>query len=179
MKASSYIQLPQAVGFIEAASKAYYCDVPWTTHIVIHLEQSGVSPFNAAKHVQHSVHKLGKYHKRNGMAFSYGWVLENAPVKGTHLHLLVHRPYPLPMHYMKYRWAVLKIFKLPNKQGMLQVRKFWTHQSYQRNLEALVDYVLKGIRPGTEEMFIDQTGIFIGRAEEQGIIYGKRVSWSR
>lgn len=179
MIVSSYIQLPHAVGFIEAATKAYFSNKPWNTHIVIHLEQSGVKPKDAAKYVQQCIQKLGKYHKRNGMGFSYGWVLENAPVKGTHLHLLAHRSDPLPMHYQKYRWVVLKIFKIPNEKKLLQVRKFWTHQCYERNLTILADYVLKGIRPGTENMFLERTGIVIGRAENQGIIYGKRISWSR
>lgn len=179
MKASSYIQVPQAAGFIEAASEAYRLDKRWNCHIVLHLEQAGINPKYASKHVQKCIHKLGKYHKRHGMDFSYGWVLENAPVKGTHLHLLVHRPDGLPMHPISYRWAILRIFKLPNKKGMLQVRKFWTHQSYERNLYELLNYTLKGLRTGAEERLELQTGFKIKETNIQGTIYGKRISWNR
>lgn len=179
MEVSSYIQLPEALGFIEAASKAFYKDIPLNCHITLHLERAGISPKNASKNVRESIHRLGKYHKRKGMPICYAWVLENSPVYGTHLHLLLHRPNELPMHYMTYRWAVLKRFKLPNEKGMLKVEKFRTHQSYEINLTTLADYVLKGIRQGTEQMFFERTGLIVGNAEKQGIIYGKRINWSR
>lgn len=179
MKTSRYIQLPQAIGFIEAAGKAYCHDIPWNTHIVIHLQLSGVRSIDAAKHVQQSIHKLGKYHKRHGMPFSYGWVLENAGPKGTHVHILLHRPNKLPMHSMRYRYDVLKIFKLPNKKGVLKVEKFWSHQSYETNLYEMLSYVLKGLRKGTEDRLEQRTGFRIKETKDQGLIYSKRISWSR
>jgi hypothetical protein len=179
MKQSHYIQLPEALGFIDAAEKAYYNETPWNCHIILHLEQAGIPPLKVAKHVQEAIHRLGKYHKKHGMAFCYGWVLENAPIKGTHLHILLHRPNILPMHFMTYRWAILKRFKIRNEKDILRVKKFWSHQNYHRNINKLLSYTLKGLRKGAEQRLEDQTGIRVLKSKGEGLIYGKRIGWSR
>lgn len=179
MKHSQYIQLPQALSFYEAASEAYRVDKPWNCFITLHLETAGISPREASKHVRESLQRLGKYHKRNGMAYSYGWVLENAPVKGVHVHILVHRPQNMPMHPMSYYWAILRLFRIKRVKGVLRTEKFWAYQSYNMNIAKVLDYTLKGVRLGTEQSFKEITGFKIGRAKNEGLIYGKRVGWSR
>jgi len=114
------------------------------------------------------------------MPYSCGWVLENAPVKGIHLHLLIHRPKDLPMHFMTYRWAILKRFQIKNEKGILKVKKFWTHQSYGENIRQAASYCLKGLRASTEDKFEDATGFKLSKdLKDQGVIYGKRIGWSR
>ena len=77
------------------------------------------------------------------MPFSCGWVFENGPVKGVHLHLLIHRPNDLPMHPMTYRWAVLKRFQIKNEKGILKVEKFWSHQCEDYSLYKVISYCSK------------------------------------
>ena len=179
MEQSQYIQLPQALAFYKAASEAYRVDTPWNCFITLHLETAGILPKEASKHVRESLQRLGKYHRRNGMAFSYGWVLENALVKGVHVHILVHRPKELPMHPMSYYWAILRLFRIKREKGILKTEKFYVYQSYHINIARVLDYTLKGLRSGAEGQFADITGFKLGRPVNEGLIYGKRIGWSR
>lgn len=179
MKQSRYIQLPQACSFIEAASEAYRVGKPWNCFITLHLETAGILPINASQHIRESLHRLGKYHKRNGIPVSYGWTLENAPIKGVHLHLTVHRPNNLPMHPISYYWAVLRLFRVKRSKGILKVNKFWSHQSYETNLSNVISYSLKGLREGAEDELLKRTGFRLKETKDQGLIYGKRIGWSR
>jgi hypothetical protein len=179
MNHSQYIHLPQALSFYEAASEAYRTVKPWNCFITLHLETAGIKPKEASKHVRESLQRLGKYHRRNGMAFSYGWVLENALVKGVHVHILVHRPKELPMHPMSYYWAILKIFRIKRSKGILKTEKFYAYQSYHINIASVLRYTLKGLRLGAEGQFADITGFKLGRPVNEGLIYGKRIGWSR
>lgn len=178
MRQSRYIQLPQACSFIEAASEAYRLETPWNCFITLHLETASILPIRASQHVRESLHRLGKYHKRNNMAFSYGWTLENSAVKGVHLHLIVHRPNDLPMHPISYYWAVLKFFRIKRSKGILKVNKFWSHQSYETNLSNVVSYCVKGLRTGAGSKLEIQTGFKLKITNDQGVIIGKRIGWS-
>tara|TARA_R110002096_G_scaffold266710_1_gene460282 strand:- start:78728 stop:79267 length:540 start_codon:yes stop_codon:yes gene_type:complete len=179
MKQSRYIQLPQACSFIEAASEAYRLETPWNCFITLHLETAGILPIKASQHVRESLHRLGKYHKRNGMPFSYGWTLENAPIKGVHLHLIVHRPHNLPMHPISYYWAVLRLFRIKQSKGILKVNKFWSRQSYETNLSNVISYSLKGLRKGADIKLEEIIGFRLKETKDQSFIYGKRIGWSR
>lgn len=179
MKQSKYIQLPQARSFIEAASEAYRLETPWNCFITLHLETAGITPMRASQHVRQSLHRLSKYHKRNGMPFSYGWTLENAPIKGVHLHLIIHRSNNLPMHPISYYWSVLRIFRIKMSKGILKVNKFWSHQSYERNLSNVISYSLKGLRGGADIKLKEITGFRLKETKDQGLIYGKRIGWNK
>lgn len=179
MRQSRYIQLPQACSFIEAASEAYRLGTPWNCFITLHLETAGILPMKASQHVRESLHRLGKYHKRNIMPFSYGWTLESAPIKGVHLHLIIHRSNNLPMHPISYYWSILRLFRIKRSKGILKVKKFWTHQSYETNLANVVSYSLKGLRIGAEGELLKRAGFRLKETKGQGLICGKRIGWSR
>lgn len=180
MKQSSYIQLPEAIRFIRAAEEAYRKFTPWNFFITLHLEAAGIAPKVASIHVRKSIQGLKRYHQRNGMDFSYGWVLENSAVKGVHLHLIVYRPQCILIHPMKYYWAILKRFKIKQTKGVLKSERFRRNQSYEENIMQVTSYCLKGLRPGTETVFRDKTGLELRTdLKSQGVIMGKRIGWSR
>lgn len=145
---------------------------PLTCFITAHLEKAGIAPDMASRWMRQHLELLKKYHERNGMFFSCIWVLENSGKNGVHAHVLIHRPAVLPMHPMTYRARVQRMFKLPNRKGMLKVEKFYGWQSYAENLEQVENYILKGIRP-------EVASRFNVKPFPQGVIIGKRIGWSR
>lgn len=175
---SSYIPPHKAVLFYQAAQKAKQAGTVWNCHITVHLESIGISPKAASKHIKDSLQRLNKYHQRHNMSFSYGWVLENGPTKGVHAHILIHRPIDMSMHFMTYRWAVLRRFQLPNMKGVLKIKKIQSWGGFDTNYSAVLSYVLKGIRKGTEHKLKMAFPAFNRKASNEGKIYGQRIGYS-
>lgn len=140
--------------------------------MTIHLESAKIKQKTASLHLRQSLQRLKKYHERNGMPYSCGWVLENGSVKGVHAHIALHRPAMMPMHPTSYWWASLRCFQVKRSKGVLQCRRFHSWQSFDRNLSEILDYMLKGLRPDVAE-------ILNCPHTDQGLIYGKRIGWSR
>lgn len=170
MKASSYIEYPDAVKLIDTALEAWRLEVPWNCFITVHLQSVGIKPEDCSKYFRDGLQRLRRYHERHNMPFTCGWVLESHGYKGVHAHLLLHRPKDLPMGPHKYRWDVLKRFKLPNQKGVLKVKKFYSFQSYETNLKEALRYCLKGLRPDALEYMDLPISL-----TKQGKVMGKRI----
>jgi len=140
--------------------------------MTVHLEAAGIDQEKASIHLRQSLQRLKKYHERNGMGYSCGWVLENGPVKGVHAHIALHRPSVLPIHPITYWWASLRRFQLPREKGILKIKKFYSWQSYDENLFKVIGYMLEGVRP-------EAASLLNINYKNQRLIYGKRIGWSK
>jgi len=172
LKQSQHITYREAEGFLDRAHKAWMQGSRWNFFVTILLEQGGIAPSNATQHTRESLRRLARIHTKNGFIYSYGWVLENTKAKGTHVHILLHRPDKNTMHPMQYWWAILRAFQFKRQKNLMQARQFYSWRPYGENLANLTAYMLKGIR-------LEAAGLLGLRASTQGTIYCRRVGWSR
>lgn len=172
MKASHYIQYPQVCRLQDHTRQLWLSEKPLNCFMTVHLESAGIDPLKASWHLKQSIQRLKKYHQRNGMAFSYCWVLESYGKKGVHAHILLHRPKTMPMHPMGYWWASLRCFQVERSKSVFQCRKFRSWQSYEENISEVTSYMLKGIRP-------EVASLLNMKSSNQGHIYGQRVGMGK
>jgi hypothetical protein len=165
--------------FYQASQRAKSKGLAWNCHITIHLESIGIAATISDQYARARVQLLKKHHQRRGMACSYGWVLENGRAKGVHVHILIHRPENMPMNASKYRWDILRLFKLPNKKGVMKIVKFSLRSAYGNDLPNKLSYVLKGIRPEAAGKLKQVFPEFNRAPSDEGLIYGNRIGWSR
>lgn len=180
MKQSNYIEYPQAMKFIDRACHSIRQDTPWNFFITINPEMAGIDPTNVSNFIRDGLRRLKNYYDRNNMPFCCGWVMEHKKSVGVHVHILTHRPDKIPMNPMKLWWAILKRFQLKKIKGILQTRRFYTHQPYNISFSRLISYLLKGIRPEAFGHLVKNSVIHINQKKRpiyQGKVVGKRIGW--
>lgn len=147
---------------------------PVNTLTTVNLEQLGIPPVECATYLRKSLQKLRKLIERRDCPWCVAWVLENSPMNGVHVHILIHRNLPLMNDWRAFRMLVLKAFNQPKPPPrVIRSCKFraWV-QSYEQSRGNLENYLLKGIRP-------EVAALLNINATSQGVIYGKRIGWSR
>ncbi|MZR23893.1 hypothetical protein GQF03_16270 [Sneathiella chungangensis] len=174
MKVSHYIHYPEACRFLGAVEQSQLMGRPVNTLTTVNLEQLGIPPEDCSCQLRYSLQKLRKLFDRRGCPWCVAWVLENSDRNGVHTHILIHRNPPLMRDWRAFRALVLKAFNQPKPPPRaIRSCKFRTwFQSYEQSRGNLENYLLKGIRP-------EIAGLLDINATPQGMIYGKRIGWSR
>ncbi|MZR29628.1 hypothetical protein [Sneathiella litorea] len=174
MKVSHYIHYPEASRFLKAARESKKLGKPVNTLTTVNLEQLGIPPMECSNYLRNSLQKLRKLFERRECPWFVVWVLENSDRNGIHAHILIHRNAPLMNDWREFRTLVLRAFNQPKPPpATIRSCKFRTwFQTYEQSRGNLENYLLKGIRP-------EVASLFDINATSQGVIYGKRVGWSR
>jgi hypothetical protein len=90
---------------VNAGAYAASIGSPFTAHVTLHLRLAECfSPETWAAYQTDLLEKMSRWLTRNGISVAFAWVRENGPVKGEHLHLLLHLPQPM--------WGAFKRFML-------------------------------------------------------------------
>jgi len=162
--ASQHIELPDARSFKAAIDRSFLIGTSPNLFLTINLEQIGVAPEQCCQEWKNLRDKIQRSYKSIEHPFSCLWVFENSTASGVHVHALIHTPQQPPKKTLESIFA--KHFK-PRPIPIRAIKK-----SPITELNGLVDYCLKGIRPCHAN--------FINRAyEPQGQIIGRRIHWTR
>ncbi|MEX1036895.1 MAG: hypothetical protein WDZ54_13165 [Sneathiella sp.] len=144
------------------------------TLTTVNLERLGIAPPECSSYLRKSLQKLRKLIERRDCPWCVAWVLENSLTNGIHAHILIHRNPSLMSDWREFRALVLRAFNQPKPPPRaIRSCKFRTwFQTYEQSRGNLENYLLKGIRP-------EVAALLDINATSQGVIYGKRVGWSR
>ena len=87
-----------------------------------------------------------KWLQRRGLPHAYIWVLENGPVKGIHLHFLVHIP---AGHFVDYKKALGRWMPFEARPPRMVAKRVgyppYGHFHAQSQLAGILKYMCKGI----------------------------------
>lgn len=162
--ASYYIEKSDALNFKAAVQRSIEQQMPPNRFMTINLEAIGVDPKGCCAEWKAIRDKIQRYYKISGYFFVCLWVFENSTNNGVHLHALIHEPSPKPDKTLS------SIVREHFKTVSIPTRAIKTQPI--TDLNSLVDYCLKGIRP-CHAAFIDRDYY------PQGQIIGRRLHWTR
>jgi len=181
-RVSAGLSLSAAAGILDATDFALALGLGLNRFVSIHWEAGGITDDLAA--TARWLKLAGDWIRSRGGKVAYVWVRENGPGKGAHVHILMHLPPALsdPFNRLKRGW--LKACGAVWKKGVLQSRPIGrdlrqfagqgpTRLTYEANLRAVVDYILKGADEATRQ------ALQIQRSEPGGDIIGKRCGVSQ
>ncbi|NVK19764.1 MAG: hypothetical protein HWE30_13780 [Methylocystaceae bacterium] len=170
MKLTTYIQYTEAIKYMEAVERAPYT---LNTLVTINIEMLGVPAKNCSAYLRESLQRLKKLLARRECPWSAVWVLENSLKSKVHAHVIIHRNEFFLRDHCYFRRLLkqaLGFVRYPAK--MLQFTAFRKYLPYALNLERVMNYSLKGIRPEVAKSLCLYW-------KPQGKIYGKRIGWYR
>ena len=168
-KVSEFITSTKAMNLADAVEHAYHLGFPLNRTITIHLDKAGVSSDPQA-FVTEYLKRVGQWLRTKGVKPYHIWVLENPPMAGLNLHIMIHIPNEeradfnnrvrnwLRVSGGKYKSNVISQSQL---QSRFQQAKFTC-------------YMLKGADPA----FFDSRALPGFFHSPQGTIKGKRCGWS-
>jgi hypothetical protein len=179
---SYYLTAAQIAHLKAAVRHATAIGLPFTRMISIHWEAAGVPLTGMSKATGRFTDLLGKALARHGSSTAWLWVHEGGEGKGGHCHLLIHVPADLVKRVTglqrswlrrisgnPYRARVIKSRPIGGRLG-LEVGNPDLHAI---NLQAALDYVLKGASPDAASQFD------LKRLEPGGLVIGKRCGTSQ
>lgn len=179
---SAYLSHSAAAGIIDATDFALALGFGFNRFVTIHWEAGGVTDDLAA--TGRWLKLVGDWIRSRGGTVAYVWVRENGPGKGSHVHILMHLPPALSDPFNRRQRGWLKACGAVSKKGVLKSRPIGrdlrhfagdgpARPTYEANLKAVVDYILKGADDATRQ------ALEIGRSEPGGVIVGKRCGASQ
>lgn len=179
-RVSCELSLAQGRKLRAAAERALAIGLPLNRHVTIHWEQAGVSDERAAWATGRFLKLAGDWLRRNGHRFAWMWVRENGERKGSHVHILLHVPAGVTLGRMQTRWlrtvsgrryspTTIKTTRIGGTAGAAHS----SPATYQSNLNAVVDYLLKGAAPAAA------AALRVHRLAAGGRVLGKRAATSQ
>lgn len=175
---SADISRAQAREVIDAATFAWYSDIPLTMILHFQLEKLERRP---QEFISDYLKQVGDWLRIQGHPRIYIWVLEKPPGKSVNAHMLLHLPDALRKPFANMQRGWLKQAGLEWEKKVLRYQKIGIKPGsrdrplgigeYLMHLEIAVSYLLKGADKKTNAVLrIDQ--------KPQGTISGKRVGIS-
>lgn len=184
---NNHLRPKQTQNIIEAVHHAYLCDIPLNRHFILLMDGFGYAgDYTELK--SHILKSSREWLRRRRITCAFVWVFESSPVKGVHLHFLMHIPLGLQKEYKAYLKSILDIkgidtteYKKPKSKALHTT----TIDYYSPNdggyndmnhLCGVVRYICKGTDPKTPMM--DILGELINPSN-QGWIDSQRCGVSR
>jgi len=167
--AKLYLERHEAVKLRTAAFNSKAIGYPFTHFLTINLGLLGYAPIDCMKSWQTMQRAMKGLHRRHSLPFVIAWVFERQAT-GVHVHCLI---YLGDLSGKDYRPHLLKALNLKHPpRGSIDITAFHSNKSWQTNMDGLLDYMCKGIRPEHADMIDKQ-------AKQQGFIIGKRYGFTR
>lgn len=178
-RTSEYIKLKAALELVEAARWAIAAGVPFNRHLTIHWALGGITDRDASAATGRLVKLIGDWVRKRRGRFAHAWVREMGPLKGSHVHILLHIPKGIRLGHMTSRW--FKSITGKARKGAVRTKTiggmakaaFSGSDWYEDNLAAVVAYLLKGVSVEAGE------ALGLDSAASGGWIIGKRISISQ
>jgi len=159
----------QALNLSAAVNHARHIDCELNAWITIHFDEAP-SPMDGADRLQLLFRRARIWWGRRHRQFTYGYVRENPPSKGDHVHILAHVP---AGHWKTFIAALTSWVALD--ADWVGIRAIKVKRVEQGTEHRIVRYMLKGGLPEVRRAFRVRTGL----KALQGKIEGKRVGVSR
>ena len=109
---TQYLTIKQVKTLFHASEKAFELGCPLNRFITIHIDDF-VDKKRPQKFVINFLDHTRRWLQRRGIRTAYLYVLENSPIKGIHVHLLLHVP---SGYQVKYKKAMAKWVTFPIKR---------------------------------------------------------------
>lgn len=167
--AKLYLELHEAENLRRAAFNSKNIGYPFTHFLTINLWAFGYSRRDCLKGWQKMRRAMKRLHRRNDLPFVVAWIFENREL-GAHVHCLICLGGMSSKDYRRILREALKATALPT--NTISVRAFHADKSWETNMENLLNYMCKGVRPEHKES-VDW------EIKEQGFIVGKRFGCTR
>ncbi len=167
--AKLYLERHEVEKLRAAAFRSKVIGFPFTHFVTINLGSFGYAPLDCPKTWQSMQQAMRRLHRRMNLPFVIAWVFERQET-GVHVHFLVYLGNRTGREYRPLLLSILRLNRRP--VGAINIKQFYRRSSWQWNMNTLLDYMCKGIRPEHSDM--------IGRAAvQQGFIIGKRYGFTR
>ena len=178
-RSSEALSLSMARGLIEATGFAVCAGLPFNRMVTIHWEAARVA--DDLKATGRFLKLARDWVRCHGGVMAFLWVRENGPVKGRHVHILMHLPPDLARAFNRCQRRWLRACGAIWRAGVLLSRPVGRSLShamtggadYEANLTDALGYLLKGADGPARK------ALRIRRCESGGEVVGKRCGVSQ
>lgn len=154
-----------------AGERAFNNKTPLNRFITIHYDDIADKKY-PQKFITKLLEHTRKWLQRRGLEVAYLWVIENAPIKGIHVHLMINIP---EGHQVAYKKALRKWLPFEWSKTRVDIKRT-QHPQFGKlhslsGLYGRLRYVCKGVDPNQ--------AIFNITPKYQGKVFGRRWGISR
>lgn len=177
---SDYLSLAQCKGILAALSHASVIGLTFSRHWSIHTERAGIKNGEfTARFVRDLLKRIGEYVRRRNGTFAAIWVREDAPTKGSHVHIMLAIPDGLKLAHYPRRWVKAcggisrKGVSRMTRVGGTLASTISNDDRHSANVQRVGKYLLKAATPEAGK-YLNLTVFGQG-----GRIQGKRCGWTQ